>query len=272
MLVRQQPHYRREAFESGLVRAGFAIGTASAKRGNVLLIWNRYGGAAAMAAKFERAGGTVLVAENGFIGADDSGRQLYQLAIGHQSGWGTWTVGPSARWPMLGITPAPFRTDGDQVVVLAQRGIGEPPVRSTHADAIRMAAEITRAIAREPTLRGLRVRVRHHPGNGVARLALEDELRDARCVVTHSSSAGIRALVAGVPCVTTGAGWVGAAASRLVNNGDWAQALRNLNTDDAARAAMLERMAWAQWTVDEIATGVPFEYLCTLPRTHIAEL
>jgi hypothetical protein len=41
--------------------------------------------------------------------------------------------------------------------------------------------------------------------------------------------------------------------------------------NDAQRAAALERMAWAQWTCDEIASGEPFVRLLELGKRQQEE-
>ena len=75
-LLRSEPAIRRDSFAQGLAAAGFEPRTgppASMPPGDALAIWNRYGEAHELASRFERAGGIVLVAENGYLGPGGRG-------------------------------------------------------------------------------------------------------------------------------------------------------------------------------------------------------
>ena len=86
-------------------------------------------------------------------------------------------------------------------------------------------------------------RVRHHPGRGVAK-PLREDLEHCWRVVTWGSGAAVQALMWGIPVVSEMPDWIGAQ-----------------NNTDAGRLQMFRRMAWAQWTLEEVAAGVPFERL-----------
>ncbi len=75
VLIRDQPWYRREAFVVGLRSAGHEVQVKQPTRldkHTVVVIWNRYAGNHELANQVERAGGTVLVAENGYLGTGGS--------------------------------------------------------------------------------------------------------------------------------------------------------------------------------------------------------
>jgi hypothetical protein len=259
IMVRQQPHYRREAFESGARAAGLTLVTAlhDPKPGDVLVIWNRYGSYDAMARACEKGGGKVIVVENGYFGRDADGNKPYAMHRSLLHGFGAWPDGEEDRWSPLGIPLAPWRSDGREVLVLAQRGIGIPPVSSTPDDAQRIASTI-----RART--GLPVRVRKHPGDREPEVPLAEDLRDALCAVCHTSAAGLHAMIMGVPVITTGHAWIGRPAANYIGPGElenWSNLRQLLFRDDAARIATLRRVAWAQWTVAEIASGRPFRLL-----------
>ena len=66
--LKELPHYRRNAFAAGARRLGYEpVFNVTATPGDkdLLVIWNRFGGADNAADAFERAGCPVLVAENG---------------------------------------------------------------------------------------------------------------------------------------------------------------------------------------------------------------
>jgi len=91
-----------------------------------------------------------------------------------------------------------------------------------------------------------------HPGTGPA-VPLEADLASASCAVTWSSAAAIQALLLGVPVWHEHPAFIGAAASRHID--DWGKEPRR---DDASRLAVMQRLAWGVWTLDEITAGAPF--------------
>jgi hypothetical protein len=116
-----------------------------------------------------------------------------------------------------------------------------------------------RAITNRP------IRVRPHPGNGEHKRPLVEDLGNACAVVIWSSSAGVQALVAGVPVVCEAPWWIckSAAADAYV---EFSMPAGVASLLTSYRLAALRRLAWAQWNVDEIASGEPFRYLLSDTR------
>jgi hypothetical protein len=247
-LIRDLPHYRREAFVKGLVAAGKrVVGVMSTPKSSDdwLVIWNRYGSYGEQADAWERCGGTVLVCENGYIGTDSESRQLYAIAIKGHNGSGRWFVGDEDRFSSLGIKLAPWRDGGRYVLVCGQRGIGTRL----------MASPINWHEGAAKKLRhNFEVKLRLHPGRHEAQVPLLDDLNEALACAVWSSSSGIKALVHGVPVLYDAPFWVGSEAANRLDTFE-------LKRDDESRRLAMHRMSWAQWTVDEIASGIPFEHL-----------
>lgn len=245
-LLRRSPHYRRDAFDAGLKAAGYQVVHTlrdKIRSDDVLVVWNRDGGFDEEAMRFEHAGARVLVAENGYLGNEWNGALWYSLALGQHAGAGKWFPGGPERWDALGVPLAPWRTGGTETLILAQRGIGAPGVKSPDRWA-------------ENTQRRIGGRIRPHPGNGPAPVPLPRDLRDVAQVLTWHSAAALMALLTGVPVWYGFDRWIGAGACRpLAEFGG--EPLR----DDAARLAMFQRMAWSMWTVNELYSGVPFKHL-----------
>jgi hypothetical protein len=247
-LIRDLPHYRREAFVSGLWKVGKRVVASAALPGSKddwLVIWNRYGENERQADIWEHRGGTVVVAENGYIGADAEGRQLYAIAIHGHNGSGRWHVGEEDRFGALGISVAPWRTGGDYVLVCGQRGIGTRQMASPanwhiHA-ATRLKGKFT-------------TKIRLHPGRHEAIVPLDDDLAGAQGVAVWSSSSGVKALLKGIPVMYDAPYWVASDGATRLESCEFKRS-------DEDRAKALHRAAWAQWTVEEIASGLPFEYL-----------
>ncbi len=215
---------------------------------DVLVCWNRQGPYEAAAKRYERAGATVLVAENGYLGTDSDGHHLFALARGQHNGRGWWPDGGPERWAALGVRLEPWRAGGRDVVVLCQRGIGPAGVAMPRGWPADVTARL-KARCKRPVI------TRLHPGRLPEREPLADALADCWCAVTWGSTAGLKALVMGVPVVTEMPGWIGATGGTVETpwRGD--------------RQPMLERLAWAQWSAAELETGEPFKRLIEGDKT-----
>lgn len=247
-MVRQAGDARFDALAAGAARLGFApmpgFG-ANANPGDLLVIWNRYGTAEAKAAQADRAGCPVLVMENGYLGEG-----FYALALDQHNGCGDWPVGGAARLRKLGLKLTAWRQGGDHVLLLPQRGIGPRGVAMPYGWAEQTLAELRTATGR-PVL------VRPHPGRTAPAQSLDEALAGAWCCVTWGSGAALKAIVAGKPVFHALAGWIGAPAARAYRGA--ASDLEDCFT--GARRPMLQRLAWAQWSLEEIASGEPIERL-----------
>lgn len=247
--LRTGVHYRREAFARGLEAAGFnVVWGLPAKPEGVLCLWNRYTEGAYWADRFEASGLPVLVAENGYLGNELAGRRWYAIARNQHNGAGTWPIGGPERWDALNVPLAPWRDAGGEVIVLPQRGIGPRGVAMPR-DWLASTASRLRAMQ-------IPFRVRPHPGIGHAK-PLELDLANASAVVTWGSGAALKALALGIPVYSDFAAWIGAGCAMPLD----ALAAGDRRTDSAARLAVFRRLAWAQWTLEEVSDGTPFREL-----------
>ena len=241
------PHYRRDAFEEGLRRHGFDIVSRPVPNpcpGDVLCTWNRYLRDEADCQRYEKAGGVVLVTENAWLGPEEKDEHLFAICRGHHNGAGTWHVGVSPRylWPV-----APWREDGEHILVLPQRGMGERGIRQERDWLPGVLHRLSRATHRP-------IRVHHHPGQ---RPHPPIDFGNAWACVTWASGAAIKAIVAGIPVFHEFPQWIGAPASRL--------GLGYLEDPFLGdRGPMLHRLSWATWGSEDIAKGEPFECLLQL--------
>lgn len=219
---------RWAAFHAGLARAGYQVVDGVTTRPgdrDICVTWNRIGDGNQMAQAFEARGLPVLVAENAAWGNDFAGGHWYSLARGQHNTAGRFPVGGAERWDAMAIRFAPWRAEGE-TVILPQRGIGQAPVAMPHgwaADALRRHGG----------------RMRSHPGQQPSTPLLID-LSTAGRVITWGSGAAVKALLWGIPVTSEMPAWIG-----------------EQDNTDAGRLAMFRRLAWAQWRLDEIATGEP---------------
>lgn len=240
-LVRESPHYRREAFDAGLRACGYKVihhTTRDPKPEDILVIWNRYGEWDDMARRFDKAGSKVLVAENGYY----SPRQKsFAISIGQHHHGGNL---PSTSEKVLSAPKI-----GRHILICAQRGIGSPLMASPPEWAEK-TAEFLRKITNRP------IRIREHPGKDAPRIPLSDDLQDCHACVVWSSAAGIEALINGVQVFYDAPRWIAErSAIRLscVKNGSC-----DINMlYDFEKAGILNAFS-NQWTVEEVAAGWPF--------------
>jgi hypothetical protein len=206
-------------------RAAFENGLKRIGDPEVFLTWNRIGNGDRVAKEFEARGLPVIVAENAAWGNDFAGARWYSLAMNWHNTSGRFPIGSAERWDSLGVELAPWRTSGE-TVILPQRGIGPAGV----------------AMPRDWTAQQ-KGRVRSHPGTRPCK-PLEEDLAKAGKVVTWGSGAAVKALTWGIPVESHMPNWIG-----------------EQNNTDAGRLEMFRRLAWAQWTLNEIEDGTAFRHL-----------
>lgn len=232
--LRSSPPARWAAFSAGLQRLGYRVEAGLPPEPDGLLVtWNRIRQGDVVAKQFEAAGLPVLVAENAAWGNEFAGGGWLSLARGHHNTAGCFAVGGPERWDSLGGYLSPWRS-GREVVILPQRGIGSAPVA--------MPADWPARVQRETG-----GRIRPHPGVRPA-LPLEQDLADAKQVVTWGSGAAVKALMFGIPVRSDMPNWIA-----------------EQDNTDAGRLAMFRRLAWAQWRLHEIESGEAFAWLLSSP-------
>lgn len=248
VLIRQDPLYRREAFEQGLRTLGYDIHGIPRDRfrsSDVLLIWNRYGDGARYAAEADAAGATVIVAENGYLGRDWRGGHWYALARDYHNGAGDYRPGGPERWESWNVPMAPWRRSGEEIIVLQTRGIGPTDIAEPQGWSAQQF-EYIKAHTSFP------VRMRMHPGETPC-VDLEYDLKDAAAVVTWGSGAALKALLWGIPVFYGFSRWIGADAAQF-----WE---RRIEFHTRCRLSTFQNLAWSVWNTDEIATGMPIARL-----------
>jgi hypothetical protein len=244
LLLRHVHSSRWSAFRTGLERCGFVVADKAFEptERDAFVTWNRFPSIEGVAQSFERVGGLVLVAENPWIKpAGEKRGGMVSLCRGHHNGAGTWPVGGPERWDSFGIELSSWRSNGKRVLVLPQRGYGESGVAMPSTWPQNVMGRISQFTNRPIT-------VRPHPGLYRPK---EPDFSKTWCAVTWASGAAIKALVAGIPVFYEMKGWIGAVVAKY--------GLRDIEDPFLGnRLPMFERLAWAQWWLDEIETGEPF--------------
>lgn len=233
--LRYTPTERVQAFKQGLARNGYGVHTDTPKNpqaGDIYCTWNRINIGDHWARRFAAMGNRVLVVENSSWGNEFAGGGWLTIARDFHNMAGKFPVGDSDRWDRLGVELEPWRTSGE-TVILPQRGFGPAGV------AMPMGWERRKA-----------GRIRRHPGRGHA-TPLKDDLAKAGKVITWGSAAAVQALMWGIPVESDMPNWIA-----------------EQDNTDSGRLAMFRRLAFAQWHINEIRQGTPFEWLFGQSASH----
>lgn len=227
--LRFTPESRVQAFAEGFKRLGYdpRIGCPNQfESGDAFCTWNRIGHGDHVARMFSDRGQPVLVTENASWGNDFAGKRWYTLARDYHNEVGRFPVGSDSRWDSLSVRLQDWRWHKGETVVLPSRGIGAARNRMPGGWVQRQSG-----------------RIRAHPGRGVAK-PLEEDLANAAKVVTWGSGAAIKALMWGIPVESHMPDWIA-----------------TQDNTDAGRLAMFRQLAWANWTLEELASGEPIQRL-----------
>lgn len=238
LLLNRSQHYRTDAFREGLKKVGYTVisdRTHMPRDKDIVISWNRSTYLERVVSRYK----TAIITENGYLGKTKA------MALTHHAGAGEWFIGDESRFPELDIELKPWRKDGEHILVLPQRSIGEPGVAMPRN-------WTTQVINRLKKLTDRPIIVRQHPGTDKSR-PVELDLENAWASVVWASGAGVKSIIAGVPVFYDFGKWIGSSAASCV----WD--IENPYLGD--RLNMLHRLSWAQWTIDEIKKGIPFDYL-----------
>jgi hypothetical protein len=237
-----------DAIVAGAAR--FAPVTADLPSGftasDVLITWSPFRATprAETFAAAKAGGARVIVLENGWL-SPIGGARYYQVALDGWNGTGRFPVGDAERWKAWSVDVGPWRTQGRHILVVGNNRpntTGDPrrtPIGWAESVEFDSAKPVVRRLTRKDA-------------------PLDAHLRDAWCTVVWTSTAAVRSVIAGVPVFYQGPNLICAALARTGGDVEY--------PSYPDREPVLERLAWGQWTPDEIATGEPFARLFALPH------
>lgn len=235
--VPQSDPYPWREINAGLEACRFAVESLSSPDAcDVLATWSPWKGSIRhrLANHFGEANKKVIVIENGFL-SPINGQPYYQVALDGWNGTGTFPAGDGSRWASWGLEPTPWVERPERALVVGQRGHPDDDRTSKPGWHCIVGVNDPLAIRRDRD----------------CRRPLSDDLDQVdRCHVWTSNAAS-NAIMAGVPVVQHGPNlMVSELASRP------GEPLRRPD-----RLPVLERLAWGQWNLDELASGEPFARL-----------
>lgn len=233
VLMARSPHQvaHAQAMREGLARHGVK------RNPHFVAVWGWRTGAA-----YRKAGREVLVLERGYLGDRFAFTSIGWNGLNGRATFPEYADDGGARFRSMGLSLEPMRSGGDYVLIAGQ-------VPGDAALAGRNLQSWYEAQAARDW--GLPVLFRPHPlahkrgpvrpvaGATMDRSPLPEALRGAARVITFNSNTGVDALVAGVPATCDDAGSM---IHGVMDRETWAHAL-----------------AWKQWSLDEIRSGVALE-------------
>lgn len=197
-----------------------------------------------------------IVMERGFVRRDI----YYSVGWGDTGGRGDYlnANAPSDRWEKLGVELAPWRTNGEAVLICGQI----PHDTSVqHVDYIEWLRTTIMEVRRRT---GREVIFRKHPllaydigpfeGVTLSTDTLENDFKKAHAVITFNSTAGVEAVVEGIPAFS----FDRRSMAYDVTSHDLADLENPLRPD---RTAWANALAYSQWSIDEIERGEPWLHL-----------
>lgn len=190
-----------------------------------------------------------LVMEQGYVGD-----RMKNISVGWDglNGRARFASGDGSRWRQFEGLMQPWKSGGSYALLCGQVP-GDASLAGTNHEAW------LQETADRLTVLGLPVLFRPHPlsrnvrtprGATTSAGSLADDLTGAAVVLTFNSNSGVDAALAGVPTVALDAGSM----ARPV-------AADDIRVETPDRTAWVHRLAWCQWTLDEISNGTAWEHL-----------
>jgi hypothetical protein len=238
---------------------------------DILIGWNRIAKHEALMQMFEKAGARIILLENPYIYSETE--KLYAVNQFQHNNY-KYSIpckDNGERFAEFGLEMKPWRTSGEHILMTTQaktldaRGLGSdhtaqpaewdsetireirkysnrPIIFRTHPNSTTYPIDIDKQFSNVTLEIGKNVPIAH-------------SLKNAHCLVTHSSNAIVEALLEGIPTVHTGFNII------MRNSASY-------GTDTIEKPVMLSnrlpnfnKLAWNQYSLDEIASGKLFEIL-----------
>lgn len=205
---------------------------------------------------YKAKGVPVLVQDAGYIRRD----------LGYfQLGWNrlNWMpdAGDHARAKAIGAVAKSRRKKGKYVLVCGQKpGDAQHDIQDMDEWA-RLTVKIIEDASDLPVV------YRSHPRVMAPECSIAEALEDAAVMVTHNSTSAYQAFVDGVPVVCTDEDAVYAGCAQNFDD-VFVKGKNIVQRTVKTRQAMLDRIAAAQWTREELETGKPTTYMIEWGKDH----
>lgn len=187
--------------------------------------------------------------DNGYVDSKWYGGSHYRVTMNDLQWSGRAGASPE-RWKMLNREIAPWRTDGEDILVILQTR----PFFDNFCDWGNRSDWLARVLEPLGNHSSRRIVIRDKPVKGVDGPSFADQLERAWCVVTFTSNCAVEAILAGKPAFVT---------HRCAA---WEMAGHDLTKiDEPLRGPGRERWAWGlaenQWSLKEMERGAALRAL-----------
>ena len=242
---------------------------------DVLVAWNRCSRHEILISKFEQTGAKIILMENPYIPSPTG--KVFSISVGNHNNPtnAIQCQDKGERFAALGVPIKEWKAGGEYILVCTQakgwdrRGFGSYALSQPHGWDTMVIRNIQRysklpivfrthpKSQTEPNYELMRMKVgggglTYHSGKYKT---MDESLSKAACVVTHTSNASVEAIIAGVPVVYTG---------QSIFLRDCAiQGINNIiaPVTPSNRLEKLNQLAWNQFTLEEIGSGMLFNLL-----------
>lgn len=165
---------------------------------------------------------------------------------------------PSDRARLIDIELEPWKKNGNHIIICGQVPWDAAVQHTNHIHWIQSTIEHVRARTNRPIIfRGHPLARKAYPKFPVDADSyspqLEDDLKNAYCVITFNSNSAVEAAINGVPVIFCDEG------SMAQDVGNKLENLNNLAYPD--RTQWLNNIAYSQWSIEEMAQGLAFSHL-----------
>lgn len=203
----------------------------------------------------------IVLMDSGYVRRGDGVDNYQMVALDGLNGRGGFRFdkADSKRWPDLGVEIAPWREDGNHILVVGQVPWDASVQNSMHVKWLRDTVHELQRHTKRP------IRFRPHPkawqhcppikGASYSRRAIEKDLEDCWCAVTFNSNVGVDAVLAGVPVIAMDRG------SMAYDVADHDLRSVEAPTIHEHRQIWAERLAYTQWNLEEMQQGLPWRHL-----------
>lgn len=184
----------------------------------------------------EQIGNPYIALDHGYINHSHYDGYYRATCNGRQASFRTTRQYPSDRWENLHRECRPWRRTGKDILVI--------PLTGATADFYGFDADIwlENVISRlqKHTDRNVFVRPKQN------KTPIQEDLKNAHCIVTHSSNVAVDALLMGVPCITLG--------ESVANSVSWT--FENIESPSwPDREPWLFELCYRQFTLKELRRG-----------------
>lgn len=266
VLIRDQVSYPRGAVIAGLQALGYSVHadglSSSFNKKDLLVTWTPWKNSLSQRAgeMHKERGGKWIVLENGYIHTSIA---QYAVGLNGFNGWGDHRNenSPPDRWESLGLEIKPWREAGEHIALFAQMGGHDYSLTMPSYwpdDVVQRLEMLTkRLIIYRPKPSRPKYMAKQHLNVSMppfTDVPLSRYFENAWAVVVYSSKIAVEALRCGVPALYDGPMSV---LRTIIPRG----------LDAIEDPPLPERwpffcdLAYAQWSAEEISTGLPFQRL-----------